>query len=251
MYMSYKQLQHTSKYYYRLRQCIYFPYHILPNQFTLCGADNYKVFYPVITVKNIWIKLHCVKIWQWFAIRDWDMSLNVILQRLWPVMGWNKWHYRIPWSPKHRSGCQNHDFVQKFWSRTSICKMEANVICSFTSHVQTAHDIFYLLKSFYSSYLVLKFGNELPISNRDMAQLVILQRLWLWKVKVIGQNKWHHRIPWSPKHRSRRQNHALVQKLWSRLTFSVEWSHGGKEKERENKRVGIFFLFCYSNSGWF
>ena len=37
MYMSYKQLQHTSKYYYRLGQCIYFPYHILPSQCTLCA----------------------------------------------------------------------------------------------------------------------------------------------------------------------------------------------------------------------
>ena len=26
------------------------------------------------------------------------------------------------------------------------------------------------------------------------------------KVKVIGQNKWHHRIPWPQKHRSRHQN---------------------------------------------
>ena len=27
-----------------------------------------------------------------------------------------------------------------------------------------------------------------------------------WKVKVIGKNKWHHRVPWLQKHRSRHQN---------------------------------------------
>ena len=39
---------------------------------------------------------------------------------------------------------------------------------------------FNLLKGFYPSYLVLKFGNILPTSNRDMAQNMISQRSWPW-----------------------------------------------------------------------
>ena len=31
--------------------------------------------------------------------------------------------------------------------------------------------------------------------------------MWPWKVKVIGQNKWHHQIPWPWRHISRCQNH--------------------------------------------
>ena len=40
-----------------------------------------------------------------------------------------------------------------------------------------------------------------------MAQNVISQRSWPWKVKVIGQNKWHHQISWPWKHIPRCQNH--------------------------------------------
>ena len=54
---------------------------------------------------------------------------------------------------------------------------------------------------------MLKFGNILLINNWDMAQNMISQRSWPWKVKVIGQNKWHHQIPWPWKHISRCQNH--------------------------------------------
>ena len=36
---------------------------------------------------------------------------------------------------------------------------------------------------------------------------MISQRSWPWKVKVIGQNKWHHQIPLAWKHVSRCQNH--------------------------------------------
>ena len=50
---------------------------------------------------------------------------------------------------------------------------------------------FHLLKGPNPSYLVLNFSNILPINNWDMAQNVILQRSWPWKVKVIGKNKWH------------------------------------------------------------
>ena len=65
---------------------------------------------------------------------------------------------------------------------------------------------FHLLKGPNPSYLVLKFSNISPINNWDMAQNVILQRSWPWKVKVIGQNKWHHQIPWPWKHIPRCQN---------------------------------------------
>ena len=42
---------------------------------------------------------------------------------------------------------------------------QRNVTRSGTSHVQTAQDIFHLLKDFYSSYFALKFGNILSIRN--------------------------------------------------------------------------------------
>ena len=48
--------------------------------------------------------------------------------------------------------------------------------------------------------------DNLSCRNQDMTQSVILQRFWPWMVKVTGQNKWHHRIPWLQKHRSRHQN---------------------------------------------
>ena len=108
--------------------------------------------------------------------------------------------------------------------------MVANVTHSRMSHVCICH-MFKWLKIFFlsiegphSSYLVLKFGNILPIKNWNMAQNVISKRSWLWKVKVIGQNKWHHRIPWSQKHRSRRQIvilSALVEKLWWKTSLCI------------------------------
>ena len=52
--------------------------------------------------------------------------------------------------------------------------MAANVTRSRTSHVQTAQDVFYLLKGPDPNYPVLKFGNNLSSRNRDMAQSVIL-----------------------------------------------------------------------------
>ena len=68
-----------------------------------------------------------------------------------------------------------------------------------------------------------------------MAQNVISERSWPWKVKVIGQQKWHHRILWPQKHRSRHQNchpnchfnrhpnllSAFVQKLWSKILLCI------------------------------
>ena len=52
--------------------------------------------------------------------------------------------------------------------------MAAMVTRSRTSHVQTAPDVFDLLKGPDPSYPVLKFGNNLSSRNRDMAQSVIL-----------------------------------------------------------------------------
>ena len=64
--------------------------------------------------------------------------------------------------------------VQKLWSKTSFCIMVANVTRLRTSHVQTAQDIFDLLKGPDPSYLVLKFGDTLSSRNRDMGQNEIL-----------------------------------------------------------------------------
>ena len=43
--------------------------------------------------------------------------------------------------------------------------IDGNVRRSLTSHIQTTQDILYLLKDPDPSYLVLKFGNILPINN--------------------------------------------------------------------------------------
>ena len=51
-----------------------------------------------------------------------------------------------------------------------------HIMHSHMSHIQTAPDIFNLLKGPDPSYLVLKFGNVLPVNNSDVAQNVILQR---------------------------------------------------------------------------
>ena len=68
--------------------------------------------------------------------------------------------------------------------------MVANVMCLQTPHVQTAQNIFLIYwKASSQFYLELTFGKILLINNWDMAQNVILQRPWLWKVKAIGQNK--------------------------------------------------------------
>ena len=55
--------------------------------------------------------------------------------------------------------------VQKLWSKTSFCIMVANVTHLCMSHIQTTQDIFILLKGPDPSYLVLKFGNILPVNN--------------------------------------------------------------------------------------
>ena len=55
-----------------------------------------------------------------------------------------------------------------------------------------------------------------------MAQNVISQRSWPWKVKVIGQNKWRHEISWPWKHISRCQNHhpkCLTSKVMVKVVF--------------------------------
>ena len=59
--------------------------------------------------------------------------------------------------------------VQKLWSKTSFCIMMANITCACMSYIQTAHDIFNLLKGPDLSYFV-KFGNILPVNNSVVAQ---------------------------------------------------------------------------------
>ena len=54
--------------------------------------------------------------------------------------------------------------VQKLWSKIIFCIMMANVKCSRMVHIQTAQDIFNLLKGPNPSYLVLN-GNTLPINK--------------------------------------------------------------------------------------
>ena len=87
---------------------------------------------------------------------------------------------------------------------------------------------FHLLKGPDTSYLVLKFSNILLINNWDKAQNVISQRSWPWKVKVIGQNKWHHQIPWPWKHISRCQNRHPKCLSWKVMVKDVFLLNGGK-----------------------
>ena len=75
---------------------------------------------------------------------------------------------------------------------------------------------------------MLKFDNILVINNWDMAQNVISQRSWPWKVKVIGQNKWHHQIPWPRKHISRCQNHHPMCLTFKVMVKDVILHNGGQ-----------------------
>ena len=75
---------------------------------------------------------------------------------------------------------------------------------------------------------MLNLGKILPINNWHMAHNMILQRSWPWKVKVIGQNKWHHKIPWPQKHVSRCQNHhskCLSLKVMAKDVFLHNGGH--------------------------
>ena len=55
--------------------------------------------------------------------------------------------------------------IQKLWSKASFYIIVANVTRLCMSHIQTAQDIFNLLKGPDPSYLVLKFGNILLVNN--------------------------------------------------------------------------------------
>ena len=106
---------------------------------------------------------------------------------------------------------------------------------------------FHLLKSPDPSYLVLKFSNILSINNWDMAQNVILQRSWPWKVKVIGQNKQHHQMPWPWKHICKCQNRHPKCLSWKVMAKDVFFLNGGKRNTFANvtrsKLLKMFFLF--------
>ena len=82
-----------------------------------------------------------------------------------------------------------------------ICQQVTEYAIMYIKSFTWVYCIWHQLKGFYSSYLVLKFGNVLPIRNLNISRNVIFP-----KVKVIGQNKWHNRIPWPQKHSSRHQN---------------------------------------------
>ena len=119
--------------------------------------------------------------------------------------------------------------VQTLLSKTSFCIMVANVMRSCTSHVSNRpRCFFHLLKGLNPCYLVLKFGNILPINNWDMAQNVISQRSWPWKVKVIGQNKWHHQIPWPRKYISKCQDHHPMCLTFKVMVKDVILHNGGQ-----------------------
>ena len=103
------------------------------------------------------------------------------------------------------------------------------------------------LKGFYSSYLVLKFGNVLPLRNWYICRNVILQRSWPWKVKVIGKNKWRQQLPWPQKHRPRHQN--LHPKCFSSKVIVKDiFLHNGGQRNASayatrSNRLRYFFIY--------
>ena len=134
---------------------------------------------------------------------SWSWKVKVIRQ--------HKWHNQLPWPQKHRSRHQN--LHPKCFSSKVIIKDiflhnggQRNAF-AYVKRSNRPRCVFHLLKGLNPGYLVLKFGNILLVNSWDMAQNVISQRSSPWKVKVIGQNKWHHQIPWPSKHISRCQNH--------------------------------------------
>ena len=63
-----------------------------------------------------------------------------------------------------------------------FCKILDNLMHP-SSHIQTPQDIFSLLEGLYSSFLMLNFGNVLPITNYgpkcDFAKVMTFKRLRL------------------------------------------------------------------------
>ena len=83
-----------------------------------------------------------------------------------------------------------------------------------------------------------------------MAQNVISQRSWPWKVKVIGQNKWHHEIYWPWKHISRCQNHHPMCLTFKVMVKDVILHNGGQRNafayvSRSNR--SRYFLICWKS----
>ena len=106
----------------------------------------------------------------WFCKGHW--KVKVIRQ--------NKWHQQLPWPQKHRLRHQN--LHPKCFSSKVIVKDiflhnggQRNAFAYVTCSNRPRY-FFHLLKGLNPSYLVLKFGNILPITNWDMAQNVISQR---------------------------------------------------------------------------
>ena len=185
-------------------------------------------------------------------LRNWDISRNVILQRSWPwkvkVIGQNKWHCQLPWPQKHRSRHQN--LRPKCFSSKVIVKDIFLHNGGQRNAFESPKIFFNLLKGLNPSYLVLTFDNILPINNWDMAQNVISQRSWPWKVKVIGQNKWHHEIYWPWKHISRCQNHHPMCLTFKVMVKDVILHNGGQRNafayvSRSNR--SRYFLICWKS----
>ena len=129
----------------------------------------------------------------------------------------------------------------------AFCIMVAKVTRSCMLHIQTTQDIFILLKGAAPSYLVLKFGNFLHINNWYMAQNVISQRSGPWKVKIIGQNKWHHQVPWPWKHIYLDAKIVLLSalgwKLWSKTSFCIMLANVTRSRTSHTQTAQDVFWF--------
>ena len=113
------------------------------------------------------------------------------------------------------------------------------------SHVNRSKYFFHLLKGPDPSYLVLKSNNILPINNWYMAQNVILQRSWPWKVKVIGQNKLHQLKGFYSSYLVSKFGNVLPIRSWNisrNLIFQRSWPWKVKVIEQNNGTIAFLDL---------
>ena len=126
------------------------------------------------------------------------------------VIGKNKRHHRIPWPHKHTSRHQN-SYLKCFSSKVKVIDIflqnggQHNVFKCVSGPNQSRHLKIYL-QAFTQITLCWNLGTFCPLITEIWPKMWLRKRPWPWKVKVIGQNKWHHWVPWPQKHRPRHQN---------------------------------------------
>ena len=89
-------------------------------------------------------------------------------------------------------------FLQNGGQHNAFAYVSCTNCLRYFKNTETLANFYYLCKSPYPSYQVLKFGNLLQSTNRNMAKNVISQKVMTRRVNIkiihVGQNKWHHLI---------------------------------------------------------